>query len=197
MIVRLTGELILKRPPFLIIDVNNLAYELQAPMRTFYALPDEGTQVTVLTHLVVREDAHILYAFVDEYERELFKELLKISGIGARIGLAILSGMDVPNFRECINGRDVETLQKIPGIGKKTAERLIVEMQNRLDNEFWHTAKAGEETESGDEQIKNQAVEALLTLGYKRAQAKQMVKACDINDKTIEEVIRQALQQNT
>ena len=193
MIARLTGELVLKRPPFMMIDVNCVCYEMQAPMCTFYALPDVGSQVTVLTHLIVREDAHTLYAFVNEYDRALFKELLKVSGIGAKIGLAILSGMDVATFRECINDRDVQALTRVPGIGNKTAERLIVEMHSRLDTSFWRGAeKDGRKADGGDD-LRRQAVEALSALGYKIGDARRMLKPLDTGGKSIEQLIRDAL----
>lgn len=194
MIARLTGELIFKQPPFLMIDVNNVSYEMQAPMCTFYALPETGSQVTVLTHLLVREDAHTLYAFMNVYDRALFKELLKVSGIGAKIGLAILSGMDVATFRACIGARDVDALTNVPGVGQKTAERLIVEMRSRLDSGFWSDVGGGDgKTATAKESIRGQALEALLALGYKSNDAKRMLKPLDIADKNIEQVIREAL----
>ncbi len=194
MIARLTGELIFKQPPFLMIDVNNVSYEMQAPMCTFYALPEVGSQVTVLTHLLVREDAHTLYAFMNICDRALFKELLKVSGIGAKIGLAILSGMDVATFRECIGARDAQALTHVPGIGQKTAERLIVEMRSRLDSGFWSDVRGGDgKTAATTEDVRSQAQEALVALGYKSGDAKRMLKPLDIADKNIEQVIREAL----
>lgn len=193
MIARLTGELVFKQPPFLMIDVNNVSYELQAPMCTFYALPDVGSKVTVLTHMLIREDAHTLYAFMNIYDRALFKELLKVSGIGAKIGLAILSGMDVATFRECVNARNVDSLTCIPGIGQKTAERLIVEMRSRLDSSFWSDAGDGGGEVTASEEVRGQALEALVSLGYKSSDAKRMLKPLDIVGKNIEQVIREAL----
>ena len=192
MIARLTGILVSKQPPFLMLDVNNVCYELQAPMCTFYSLPEVGQSATVLTYLVVREDAHMLYAFVDEYDKALFKELLKVSGIGAKIALAVLSGMTTASFHNCIENKDSETLTKVPGIGQKTAERLIVEMQNRLNTEFWSSME-GSGAVADASRLKEQASEALVALGYKISDARRMLKPLDVGDKKIEQIIREAL----
>ena len=127
MIGRLSGKLLHKEPPTLLVDVNGVGYELEAPMTTFYDLPATGETVTLHTHLVVREDAHLLYGFSSEAQRRLFRSLLKVSGVGPRVGLAILSGLTTQEFIQCIVGEDVARITRVPGIGRKTAERLIVE----------------------------------------------------------------------
>ena len=194
MIARITGEIILKRPPLLIVDVSGIGYELQAPMSTFYKLPEVGQQTTVLTHFIVREDSQSLYAFLSEYDRRLFRELLKVSGIGAKIALVILSGMDAAAFKEYILDKNVEALTRIPGIGQKTAERLIVEMKNRFDDEFWRqleTSDDGSRADSGNQAT--EAVQALITLGYKASDAKRLIKRISADCADTEEMIRRAL----
>lgn len=190
MIARLCGKLIAKRPPHLLIDVGGVGYELQAPMCTFYALPEAGAEVTVLTHLLVRDDAHILYAFAGEYDRALFREVLKVSGVGAKTALAILSGMEPGAFRECVEAGDAEALSRLPGIGRKTAERLIVEMKNRFDDEFWQAAASG--AAARGDGVRD-AREALVALGYRPADAKRMVKAVETAGRDTEQIIRDAL----
>lgn len=200
MIARLTGILVSKQPPFLMLDVHNICYELQAPMCTFYALPDVGKSVTVLTHLVVREDAHLLYAFVDEYDKALFKELLKVNKIGAKIALAVLSSMTTADFHSCIENKDSEILVKVPGIGQKTAERLIVEMQNRLSTEFWsrmESTATGTSAATSPSRLKEQASDALISLGYKPGDIRRIFKTLNVEGKTIEEIIRAALRGDT
>jgi holliday junction DNA helicase RuvA len=128
----LRGKLVRKQPPALIIDVAGIGYELEAPMSTFYKLPDLGSEVHLHTHLVVREDAHLLYGFATEEERRLFRDLLRVSGIGPKIGLALLSGIDVETFLACVEAQDVDALIRIPGIGRKIAERLLIEMRDRI-----------------------------------------------------------------
>ena len=132
MIGHLRGRLVRKAPPALIIDVNGVGYELEAPMSTFYRLPEIGSEVELATHLVVREDAHLLYGFATEDERRLFRDLLRVTGIGPKIGLALLSGIDVDTFMRCVEAQDVDALTRIPGIGRKTAERLLIEMRDRI-----------------------------------------------------------------
>ncbi len=131
MIGRLRGTIVYKRPPQLLLDVGGVGYELDAPMSTFYDLPAVGETVTLVTHLAVREDAQVLYGFIRESDRALFRALLKVTGVGARMGLAILSGMDAQRFARCVEQQDVAALIRLPGIGRKTAERLIVEMRDR------------------------------------------------------------------
>ena len=195
MIARIDGTLILKSPPYLWVEVSGLTYEMQAPMCTFYGLPDVGQPVVVLTHLIVREDAHTLYAFIDEYDKALFKELLKVRGIGAKTALAILSSMETIVFRQCVEEEDVDALAALPGLGKKTASRLILEMQDRFKDELWqsvHEKVPAHETE----QIQAAACSALVALGYKMNEAKKLIKNVNAAGKTIEQIIRDALRTN-
>ncbi len=132
MIGRLRGEIIAKHPPQVLIDVGGVGYEVEAPMSTFYDLPQVGEPVTLITHLVVREDAHVLYGFLREHDRVLFRSLLKVTGVGAKMALGILSGMDAQRFAQCIEQEDLTALSRLPGIGKKTAQRLVMEMKDRV-----------------------------------------------------------------
>ena len=191
MIARLSGELILKSPPYLLIEVGGLTYELQAPMSTFYKLPESGTPVVVLTHLIVREDAHTLYAFINEYDKALFKELLKVRGVGAKMALAILSSMEADIFRQSIENEDIGALSDLPGIGVKTAQRLIVEMKDRFKDEFWQSSATTAADSRGDQS--QAASGALVALGYKSSEAKSLIKKVNTADKTVEEIIREAL----
>ncbi len=195
MISRLTGEVILKRPPHLIVDVNGVGYEMQAPMSTFYNLPEPGERTTLLTHLLVRDDAHTLYAFLSEYDRGLFRALLKISGIGAKIALAILSGMETAAFKGCVLDNDVEALVRIPGIGRKTAERLVLEMKTRFNDDYW--MQLGDGAEAGKAKGVTDhgaaAVQALIALGYKAGNARRMVKQVGGSGASVEEIIKAAL----
>ena len=189
MIGFLKGTLISKRPPELVVDVGGIGYELQAPMSTFYQLPESGEPLTLLTHLLVREDAHALYGFSTEAERALFRNLLKVSGVGARIALGILSGISVEGFRRCVLDRDLVTLTRIPGIGRKTAERLLVEMADRVDQSGLSDLE-GKETASG---VKGEAHGALLALGYRPAEVTRMLANLDTAQLGAEELIREAL----
>ena len=189
MIGFLKGTLISKRPPELVVDVGGIGYELQAPMSTFYQLPESGEPLTLLTHLLVREDAHALYGFSTEAERALFRNLLKVSGVGARIALGILSGISVEGFRRCVLDRDLVTLTRIPGIGRKTAERLLVEMADRVDQSGINDLE-GKETASG---VKAEAHGALLALGYRPAEVTRMLADLDTAQLGAEELIREAL----
>ncbi|MFZ0789491.1 MAG: Holliday junction branch migration protein RuvA [Chromatiaceae bacterium] len=202
MIGRLRGEILIKRPPRLLIDVGGVGYELEAPMSTFYELPSVGETVTLVTHLAVREDAHVLYGFARERERDLFRTLLKVTGVGAKMGLAILSGMDAARFVQCVEQEDVHALTRLPGIGTKTAQRLVMEMRDRLDGlgAGFAVAAAGVGSPSGigsvpggaDDALTD-AVSALVALGYKPAEANRMARAVDDGAKTSEGIIRSAL----
>ena len=132
MIGWLRGRLAAKLPPTLVVDVNGVGYECEAPMSTFYVLPESGAEITLRTHLVVREDAHVLYAFATDEERRLFRNLLKVSGVGPKIALGILSGMSVTDFMRCIEAEDAALLVRIPGVGRKTAERVLIDMRDRV-----------------------------------------------------------------
>lgn len=191
MIGSLTGKLAMKQPPWLMLDVNGVGYELEAPMSTFYELPEVGSQLTLVTHLVVREDAQLLYGFLSNAERVLFRELLKVSGIGARIGLAVLSSMSVKGFHQCVQNRDLASLVRIPGVGKKTAERLLVELADRLDPDALDgstdTLPAGKST--------SEAESALIALGYRPAEVTRMLSSLDTAGLSTEALIREALRQ--
>jgi Holliday junction DNA helicase RuvA len=203
MIGRLKGQILGKQPPHVLLDVNGVGYELEAPMSTFYELPPVGETVTLVTHLVVREDAHCLYGFARVRDRDLFRALLKVSGIGARIGLAILSGMDAARFVQCVEQEDITALTRVPGIGTKTAQRLVVELRDRLDGVgagFSATAAPGAVGTSAVSGVPGSppgaladAISALVALGYKPADANRMGRAADDGTKTSEEIIRAAL----
>jgi Holliday junction DNA helicase RuvA len=184
----LRGTLVSKHPPALTVDVGGVGYELEAPMSTFYKLPQTGEPVNVLTHLLVREDAHTLYGFASDAERALFRNLLKVSGVGARVALAILSGITVQGFRDCVLNKDAATLVRLPGIGRKTAERLLVEMADRLPEESLTSAAQG-----GTSGTESEAYNALLALGYKPNEVTRMLKEFDITELATEEIIKQAL----
>lgn len=194
MIGRLRGELVSKRPPWLLLDVHGVGYELEAPMSTFYELPEVGQSVTLLTHLQVREDAHVLYAFATEAERELFRNLLKVTGVGAKMALAVLSGMNANEFRRCILQGDAAALTRLPGIGKKTAERLVVEMRDRVEAAGEVPAvgaRAGLAVRPSDPV--EDAVHALIALGYKPQEASRMVSSVESDGLVSEDIIRKAL----
>lgn len=193
MIGFLRGRLAAKHPPQLVIDVNGVGYEVEAPMSTFYDLPAIGEPLTLLTHLVVREDAQILFGFATEDERRLFRSLLRISGIGAKMALGILSGISVSGFVRCVQTEDTASLVKVPGIGKKTAERLIVEMRDRLDGES-PAGSPGPLVPAGPAAAADEAFGALVALGYKPAEATRLLKNIETEGLATEEIIRRALQ---
>ena len=196
MIGRLRGQLLSRQPPFLLLDVNGVGYEIEAPMSTFYELPQTGEQVTLHTHLMVREDAHVLYGFHAEQEKRLFRALLKVSGVGGKMALAILSTMNAPEFASCVHADDVTAMTRIPGVGRKTAQRLIIEMKDKLDDEHSMELPGGSSTvtqAAGDSPL-NEAVSALVALGYKPAEAGRMVRSVDHAGLGSEEIIRAALQ---
>jgi Holliday junction DNA helicase RuvA len=187
----LRGILAWKAPPQLLVETHGVGYELEAPMSTFYGLPSVGAEVRLLTHLVVREDAHVLYGFASDDERRLFRTLLKVSGVGPKIALGILSGISVATFRQFVAGNDAAALTRIPGVGRKTAERLIVEMRDRLDGLSPAPSLDGEPPASGPEA---EAFSALVALGYKPVEATRLLKAAELEGASTEELIRRALQ---
>lgn len=198
MIGRLRGTLVFKQPPYLMLEVAGVGYELEAPMSTFYSLPKLGEEATLFTHLLVREDAHILYAFSSASDRGLFRSLLKVTGVGAKMALAILSGMDVRRFGHCVQQGDSASLVRLPGIGRKTAERLIIEMRDRLGPIVEIVPDTGADRPAGLQQGACEdpvqvALRALEALGYKSAEASRMVKGIDTTDKSSEEIIRLSL----
>jgi Holliday junction DNA helicase RuvA len=183
---RLSGVILEKQPPLVLLDVQGVAYELDVPMSTFYQLPATGAKVTLHTHLVVREDAHLLYGFASEGERVAFRQLLKISGIGARTALAVLSGLTVDELYQAVAAEDAARLIKIPGIGRKTAERLLLELRDKLDAGL--TAGSGAKPASGQ----GDALHALIALGYSDKEAKSALGRLDAS-LAVPEAIRQAL----
>ena len=197
MIGRLRGMLIWKQAPHLLLDVQGVGYEIEAPMTTFYELPPVGSEITLHTHLAVREDAHLLFGFATERERVLFRQLLKVNGIGAKMALTILSGIAADAFARCVRDNDIATLTRLPGVGKKTAERLIIEMRDKVLGAGSATeilgvgvAMAGAIADAP----MNDAVSALTSLGYKPSEASRMVQGINVAGLTSEEIIRRALQ---
>ncbi len=194
MISFLRGTLYYKKPPLLIIDMQGIGYECQASMSTFYHLPEIGYEILLYTHLVIREDAHALYAFFKEQEKTIFKALIKISNVGPKLALAILSGIPFDQFVKCIVEQDISALTPIPGIGKKTAERLLIELRDRAKNWDFQTLEVGNfiTKEKEDSRVKD-AISALVALGFKTAEASRLIGAITLNDETTEELIRLAL----
>jgi Holliday junction DNA helicase RuvA len=197
MIGRLRGRIVERHPPFLLLDVNGVGYEVEAPMSTFYALPEGDAEVVLHTHLAVREDAHILYGFARQGDRALFRALLKVSGVGGKMALAILSGMTADEFALCVQAGDVTALTRLPGVGKKTAERLVVEMRDRLEGLSGNAAPltpSAAPAMGGAGDACADAVSALIALGYKPAEASRMVRAVDAGGLGTEQIIKAALQ---
>ncbi len=197
MIGRLRGLLVWKQPPYLMIDAHGVGYELEASLTTFQTLPETGAEVTLLTHLTVREDAHTLYGFANPAERSLFRNLIKVTGIGPRLALLILSGMSTELFSRCIREGDATSLTRLPGVGKKTAERLMIEMRDRISDFDRHSAAV----RLPDGQLASpvihpaeDAISALVALGYKLPEASRMVQSLDTEGLTSEAIIRHALQ---
>jgi Holliday junction DNA helicase RuvA len=193
MIGRVKGTLLEKSPPRLLIDVQGLAYELEASMFSFYHLPAIGEQVSLHTHLVVREDAHLLYGFFQERERMLFRNLIKVSGIGPKVALAILSGIEPDVFVTYVMQNNTDSLVRIPGIGKKTAERLVVEMRDRLGDWKVESGVAINQMLMTGDHTSQEAVSALMALGYKLPEARSAVLNAAKEHQTSEAIIRHAL----
>ena len=192
MIASLRGRLTLKQAPTIIIECHGVGYEVETPMSTFLELPPTGDELFLFTHMVVREDSQTLFGFATEEERALFRMLLKISGVGAKMGLAVLSSMSVDGFRRCVEYEDAASLVKVPGIGKKTAERLIIEMRDRIDAPAAPTGAGRVEVDAG---AKSEAVDALVSLGYKPREVQKLIGELDIDGKSAEDIIRLALRQ--
>jgi len=198
MIGRIQGKIIGKQPPQLLIDVQGVGYEIDAPMSTFYQLPNLGELVTLHTHLVVREDAQLLYGFASLSERGLFRTLIKINGVGAKLALTILSGMNSNEFVGCVQNNDAAALVRLPGVGKKTAERLIIELRDKLKD----LVPSAGNVLGGTDMLTSvtassplaDAVSALVSLGYKEAEASRMVRGIDSKGLSAEDVIRLSLQ---
>ncbi|MEZ5593290.1 MAG: Holliday junction branch migration protein RuvA [Gammaproteobacteria bacterium] len=197
MIGQLRGTLIRKIPPVVLLDVNGVGYEVEVSMTTLFELPELGAAVTLHTHLLVREDAHLLYGFATLEERSLFRSLIKVSGIGAKLALLILSGMSVGHFARCVHEGDAPALSRLPGIGKKTAERIIIEMRDRLkqlDSDTGTFSPAGDTGALATPvSALDDAISALIALGYKPQDATTMAKRVNTEGLASEEIIRQAL----
>lgn len=194
MIGHLRGTLVHKQPPALLIDVSGVGYELEAPMSTFYTLPAVGETVTLVTHLVVREDAHQLFGFASRAERQLFRDLIKVTGVGARMGLTILSGISVNDFIATVQQGDGTRLTRLPGVGKKTAARLIVEMRDRIGlPAIVEDGQPAALQASGEVDPETEAFEALIALGYKPAEATRLLRKVATPGLNSEELIRLAL----
>ncbi len=195
MIGQIRGILIHKQPPHLLVDVQGVAYEIEAPMTTFYKLPDTGVEITLFTHLAIRDDAHLLFGFATHNERTMFRTLIKVNGVGAKMALTILSGMEADHFAQCIRDGDSVSLVRLPGVGKKTAERLIIEMRDRLKD--WElssvTSRSADNTLGRASSQSDDAVSALIALGYKPQEASRLVFAVATDEMTSEEIIREAL----
>jgi len=192
MIGSLRGRLELKQAPRIVVECQGVGYEIETPMSTFLELPTIGAELFLYTHMLVREDAQILYGFVTDVERSLFRTLLRISGVGAKMALAILSTMSVADFQRCIKFEDAAMLVKIPGVGKKTAERLIIEMRDKIDA----TQALADSTKiSLQANPKSEAVDALIALGYKAHEVNRLIGNLDVDDKSAEDIIRLALRQ--
>ena len=186
MIGRIKGILIEKIPPFILLDCQGVGYEIEVPMTTFFDLPDEGSEITLLTHLVVREDAHLLFGFATTSERQMFRQLIKVNGIGAKVALSILSSIESNDLTNAIKTDDTDMLIKIPGIGKKTAERLVLELKDRLKD--IEVSQASKNAITNIDDIEN----ALISLGYSASQASIAIKALPDNI-SVNDGIRQAL----
>lgn len=191
MIGQLCGTLLNKQPNELLVDVAGVGYELEVPMSTLFALPDIGQPVTLRTHLLVRDDAHILFGFASIVERKLFRALLKVNGVGAKMALAVLSSMSASEFASCVSTKDIAALTRIPGVGKKTAERLLVEIADRLNG----LGLTGPVTSSRPARnAETEAAEALATLGYKDAEIQKMLSSVGDTDADSASLIKLALQ---
>jgi Holliday junction DNA helicase RuvA len=188
----LRGRLAAKHPPALVVDVNGVGYECEAPMSTFYGLPETGAEVLLRTHLVVREDAHILYAFASEDERRLFRSLLKVSGVGPKIALGILSGISIADFMLTVEAQDPEPLVRVPGVGRKTAERVLLDMRDRV-RELAATAAAPSPAPGRSGTAQAEAFSALVALGYRPVEVTRLLKSIGEEPGSVEELIRRAL----
>ena len=193
MIGSLRGRLIFKQAPQIVLECGGVGYELEIPMSTFLDLPETGTDLFLHTHLLVREDAQILYGFATNDERLLFRTLLKVNRVGAKMALGVLSAMTANDFRRCVEYEDTTTLSKIPGVGKKTAERLIIEMRDRIDKVL--PAAAGATPLSAEASARSEAFDALVSLGYKPNEVNKLIGKLDTDNMSAQDLIRQALKQ--
>ena len=187
MIGRLTGTLLEKQPPLVLLDVQGVGYEVNVPMSTFYTLPDTGEVIILHTYLVVREDVHLLFGFATDTERQVFRQLVKISGVGARTALAVLSGLSVSDLYQAVVDQDSRQIIQVPGIGKKTAERLLLELRDKLSSDM-----IGTDGHASSSKVNNDVLNALLSLGYNEREASWAIKKLSL-DVTVSEGIREAL----
>jgi Holliday junction DNA helicase RuvA len=194
---RLRGTLAEKQPPHLLLDVNGVGYELEVPMTTLYRLPAVGEPLSLHTHQVVREDVHLLYGFFEKRERELFRELIRLNGVGPKLALALMSGLEVDELVRCVQAQDTAALVKVPGVGKKTAERLLVELKDRF--KAWESIPSiaplvvEPQLAQAVSSAENDAVSALISLGYKPQEASRAVAAVKEDGMSSEDLIRRAL----
>jgi len=193
MIGSLRGRIAAKHAPHIVLECNGIGYEVETPMSTFLDLPKTGAELFLHTHLLVREDAQILYGFATDEERSLFRTLLKVNRVGAKMALGVLSAMTANDFRRCVEYEDAVSLSRVPGIGKKTAERLIMELRDKIDNVGTPSLPGQQVT--ADASARSEAVDALVTLGYKAAEVNKLLGKLDIEDQSAEDIIRQALKQ--
>jgi len=191
MIGSIKGVILLKQAPQVLVDCNGIGYEIETPMTTFVELPEIGSQISFFTHLQVRDDAHIIYGFIDLDERSLFKALLKVNGVGAKLALAILSAITVHDFERYVTTEDSDALVKIPGVGKKTAERLVIEMRDRLIDVTNTTSMESNKVKPNN--AKEEAFDALLALGYKVSEVKKIMSSIKVDKEKPEDIIRKAL----
>ena len=193
MIGSLRGRLTAKLAPQIVVECSGVGYEVETPMSTFLELPELGSDLFLRTHLLVREDAQILYGFSTEDERSMFRTLLKVNRVGAKLALGILSAMSTNDFRRCVELEDTTSMSKIPGVGKKTAERLVIEMRDRIGASVVGGGKTATLTVAAS--ARNEAVDALVALGYKPKEVNSLIVHLDIEDKSAEDIIRLALRQ--
>jgi holliday junction DNA helicase RuvA len=192
MIGRLSGKLVLKAPPQLILDVGGVGYEIEAPMSTFYQLPTVGDHVVLFTHLTVREDAHLLFGFASQQEKSLFRELIKLSGVGPKLALAVLSGVGVDEFWALVRSGDAARLTKLPGVGKKTAERMVLELREKAGASGSSTAQSVSMAGAMASPLA-EARSALEALGYRPAEAIKLTEAFSSDELGTDQIIREAL----
>ena len=195
MIGSLKGKILIKQAPQVLVETYGIGYEIEVPLNTFIEMPGMGEEIFLYTHLQVREDAHTLFGFSNLNDRHLFRMLLKISGVGAKLALAILSAMSVSDFERCVRTEDSNSLVKIPGVGKKTAERLVIEMRDRLTGIIDNSSLSHQEI--GANNAREEAFDALLALGYKASEIKKLMASIQIDDSTASDIIRRALKKVT
>lgn len=193
MIGYIRGKLALKEPPFLVVDVQGVGYELEVPMSTLFQLPDIGAEVLLRTHLIIRDDRQTLYGFMTEDERQLFRSLLKVNGVGAKVALTILSGISVAAFNQCVRNEDKAALVKLPGVGRKTAERVIIDMRDRITAGSNGAQSGASVTANGGAEPRTEAFNALVSLGYKPGEAQKMLDSVAVEKQTTEDILRNVL----